>query len=332
VEKPFGSDSGTAADLNDVVHRHFTEQQVYRIDHFLGKETVQNLLAFRFSNPLFEASWNRDRIDRVEITVSEEVDVGTRGRYYDRAGAIRDMIQNHLLQVLCLVAMESPPTLDPDDIRAEKVKVLRSISRIDPDDVVRGQYTAGNGVDSYRSLGGVDPASTTETYGALRLEIDNWRWMGVPFVLRTGKAMPQRLTEIAVTFRKPPVCFFHSANRDCDVHADVLYLRLQPDEGFDLHIEVKEPGSTMELATVPLRFRYADKFGAIPDAYETLLRDVIQGDQTRFVRSDWVTESWRLFTPIVEAELPVYEYPAGSWGPEEAERLIGRPGGWASGG
>jgi glucose-6-phosphate 1-dehydrogenase len=331
VEKPFGRDSRSAAELNEVVHRHFGEEQVYRIDHYLGKETVQNLLAFRFSNPIFEASWNRDRIERVEITVSEAVDVGTRGGYYDQAGAVRDMIQSHLMQVLSLVAMEAPPTLDPDDVRDEKVKVLKSISGIEEDSVVLGQYTEGAGLGAYRSLDGVEPASSTATYAAVRLQIDNWRWIGVPFVLRTGKAMPQRLTEIAVTFRKPPVCFFTSANEDCDVHADVLFLRLQPDEGFDLHIEVKKPMEAMELVTVPLGFRYADEFGEIPAAYETLLRDVIQGDQTRFVRSDWVAESWRLFTPIVEADLPVCDYPAGSWGPGEAERLLEAPRGWASG-
>ncbi len=332
VEKPFGRDSESAAELNDLIHRYFSEPEVYRIDHYLGKETVQNLLAFRFSNPIFESSWNRDRIDRIEITVSESLDVGTRGGYYDRSGVVRDMIQSHLMQVLCLVAMEAPPSIAADDIRAEKVKVLRSILGIDPKQVVLGQYTGAGDTPGYRSLDGVDPDSTTPTYGALTVEIENWRWIGVPFILRTGKAMDARLTEIAVVFKEPPVCFFHTANQGCEVLADVLYLRLQPDEGFRLEIEVKEPGDVMELKTVLLQFRYAEVFGEIPEAYLTLLRDAIAGDQTRFVRSDWVEESWRIFTPLVEADLPLSDYPAGSWGPEEARRLIRSRTGWASGG
>ena len=333
VEKPFGHDAGSAAALDEVVGRAFSEPQVYRIDHYLGKETVQNLLVFRFANPIFEGSWNRDRIERVEITVAESIDVGSRGRSYDRAGAVRDMIQSHLMQIVSLVAMEAPPDIDAESIRAEKVKVLKSIRRIDPDDVVLGRYTGNGAITGYRELAGVDPGSATPTYAAVRLEIDNWRWSGVPFVLRTGKAMADRLTEIAVVFRRPPICFFHSDERGCEARPDVLSLRLQPDEGFGLEIEVKRPdGGETGLHTVPLQFRYAEAFGAIPDAYETLLRDVVEGDQTRFVRADWVAESWRLFSPIVEADLPVAEYPAGSWGPAEAQRLLGDDAGWASGG
>ena len=335
IEKPFGRDLESARELNAVTHRHFTEDQVYRIDHYLGKETVQNLLVFRFSNPIFEASWNRDRIDRVEITVAEALGVGTRGRYYDHAGAIRDMLQSHLAQVLTLVALETPVALHADFVRAEKVKVLRSITAIDPHDVTLGQYTAGT-VDGeplpgYRETESVDPASTTPTYAAVKVWIDNWRWQGVPFYLRTGKAMNRRTTQIAVTFRRPPVCFFHGVADDCIAHSDVLYLTLQPDEGFTLEIEVKEPGDTTRLRTVPLGFSYGQAFGAIPDAYETLLHDVVEGDQTLFVRADEVEQSWRLFAPLLDAELPMYEYPAGSWGPTQARDLLGDVANWATG-
>jgi glucose-6-phosphate 1-dehydrogenase len=333
IEKPFGRDAPSAAELDEVIHRWFSEPEVYRIDHYLGKETVQNLLVFRFANPIFEGSWNRDRIERVEITVAEHIDVGTRGRSYDRTGAIRDMIQSHLMQLVSLVAMEAPPDIDAESIRAEKAKVLKSIRRVDPGGVVLGRYTGGAGIPGYRELDGVDPESATETYAAVRLEIDNWRWSGVPFVLRTGKAMERRLTEVAVIFRRPPICFFHSDEHDCEALPDVLYLRLQPDEGFDLEIEVKRPdGQATALHTVPLRFQYAEAFGKIPDAYETLLRDIADGDQTRFVRADWVEESWRLFSPILDADIPVVEYPAGSWGPAEARRLLGDADGWSSGG
>jgi len=327
VEKPFGRDLESATALNAIVHHHFGEHQVYRIDHYLGKETVQNLLVFRFTNPLFEASWNRDRIDRVEITVAESLDVGDRGRYYDAAGAVRDMLQSHLTQVLTLVAMEAPPAADADHIRAEKVKVLQSIHGIDHDGVVLGQYTDGTvdgeAVPAYRSLDGVDGESGTATYAAVRLHIDNWRWQGVPFYLRTGKAMQRRVTQVAVTFRQPPVCYFHAVPDACVDHSDVLYLTLQPEEGFSLEIEVKEPGNSTRLRTIPLRFSYSEAFGNIPEAYETLLEDVIEGDQTLFVRADEVEQSWRLYTPVVEADLPVDPYPAGSWGPSRARALLG---------
>jgi glucose-6-phosphate 1-dehydrogenase len=332
IEKPFGRDSESARALNGILHRHFTESQVYRIDHYLGKETVQNLLIFRFTNPLFEASWNRDRIDRVEITVAEAVDVGTRGGYYDRAGAVRDMIQSHLTQLLTLIAMESPPSMDPDRVRDEKVKVLRAMKPADPAAVVLGQYGAGGAIRGYRSLDGVDPDSATPTYAAVRLFIDNWRWQGVPFYLRTGKALPERLTRVAVTFRPPPICLFHARADDCVSHSDVLYLTLQPDEGFDLEIEVKQPGDTPRLRTVPLRFRYAEAFGEVPDAYTTLLRDVLVGDQTLFVRGDEVEESWRLFAPILAADLPLHPYPAETWGPAAARDLLSPAPNWATGG
>ena len=326
VEKPFGHDLESARRLNEIVHSHFAESQVFRIDHYLGKETVQNLLVFRFLNPIFEASWNRDRVDRVEITVAETIDIEGRSRYYDDAGAVRDMIQNHLAQILTLVAMESPVTFGADAVRDEKVKVLRSIRSIEPEHVVLGQYESGkiDGEDvvGYRDEDGIPDDSGTETYAAVRLEIDNWRWQGVPFFLRTGKAMKRRITQVAVTFRRPPICLFHGRPDDCIVHSDVLRLTLQPDEGFRLDIEVKEPGYDDRLRTIPLHFSYADEFGRIPDAYETLLADVALGDQTLFVRSDEVEEAWRLFTPLIDDRPPAVPYPAGTWGPEEARTLL----------
>ncbi|MBN2112680.1 MAG: glucose-6-phosphate dehydrogenase [Acidimicrobiia bacterium] len=336
VEKPFGSDLATARDLNHLAHRHFAEDQVYRIDHYLGKETVQNLLVFRFANPLFEASWNRDRIARVEITVAEDAGVGTRGRYYDGAGAVRDMLQSHLTQVLTLIAMEAPVSMAADAVRAEKVKVLHGVRPLDPAEVVLGQYQAGpvNGeaLPAYRDLEGVAPDSATPTFVAATLHIDNWRWQGVPFHLRTGKALPRRLTEVTVVFRPAPVCLYHGRPDQCVGHSDVLRLNLQPDEGFRLEIEVKEPGVTSRLRTVPLSFAYADAFGEVPDAYETLLLDVVEGDQTLFVRADEVEESWSLYQPLLGAALPVHPYAAGSWGPAAACALLGEARRWSVGG
>ena len=335
VEKPFGHSLAAARELNRLVHHYFGEPQVYRIDHYLGKATVQNLLVFRFANPLFEASWNRDRIDRVEITVAESDGVGARARYYDRAGAVRDMLQSHLTQVLTLIAMEAPVSMAADAVREEKVKVLRSIRPLDESRVVLGQYSAGTTASgrlpAYRDLDGVAAGSRTATYAAATLFVENWRWQGVPFHLRTGKALPERLTRVAVTFRPPPICLFHGVSRRCESHADVLSLNLQPDEGFRLDIEVKEPGDTARLRTVPLRFAYADAFGPIPEAYETLLLDIIEGDQTLFVRGDETEEAWRLYEPILDAELPVHPYPAGSWGPAAAGDLLGGPFDWAGG-
>ncbi|NQV08136.1 glucose-6-phosphate dehydrogenase [bacterium] len=329
VEKPFGRDLKSARALNQLAHTHFSEDQIYRIDHYLGKETVQNLLVFRFANPIFEGSWNRDRIERVEITVAESLDIGSRGGYYERSGAVRDMVQSHLTQVFTLVAMESPTSIRADSVRAEKVKVLQSIAPLGVDDVVFGQYTRGTidgaEIPAYRALEGVDPASTTPTYAAVRLFVNNWRWQGVPFVLRTAKALPRRTTQVVVTFRPPPVCLFHGVGDDCFDQSDVLTLTMQPDEGFSLQIEVKEPGESGGIRRVPLHFEYGDEFGEIAEAYETLLRDVAEGDQTHFVRSDWVEESWRVYAPILDGDLPVYPYPAGTWGPDEATNLLGHP-------
>ena len=326
IEKPFGRDLGSARELNALVHRHFEESQVYRIDHYLGKETVQNLLAFRFANALFEPLWNRDRVDSVEITVAESLGVEQRAGYYEHAGALRDMVQNHLTQLLTLTAMEVPAAFDADAIRDEKVKVLRSMERIRPEDVVLGQYSRGkvNGteVPGYREEPGVAPDSQTETFVALRLEIANWRWHGVPFYLSTGKRLPRRVSQIAVRFRCPPVTFFRRFD-SCKLNPNALLITLQPDEGFDLQFEVKTPGKQLTLETHRLRFRYEEAFAPLPDGYETLLLDVLEGDQTLFVRDDEVEASWRLYTPVLEQRGPVHFYAAGDWGPPEAEQLLG---------
>lgn len=324
VEKPFGRDLASAQALNALLHRYFDEAQVYRIDHYLGKEAVQNLLVFRFANALFESVWNRDRIDRVEITTAETLGVEGRAAFYEETGALRDIVQNHLTQLLALTAMEVPVAFAADAIRDEKVKVLRAIEPIAPEAAVYGQYAAGTlggePVPAYRDEAGVDPASTTETYVALRLFVNNWRWQGVPFVLRTGKRLAERHTQVVVYFRRPPVHLFRDHDR-CHVQRNRLVLRLQPDEGFDLHFEVKQPGQALELATERLHFRYSEAFGTLPDGYETLLGDVLAGDQTLFVRADEVEAAWRLYAPLVASPPAPQPYAAGSWGPAAAEAL-----------
>ncbi len=327
IEKPFGRDLPSAVRLNSLLHRHFHEGQVYRIDHYLGKETVHNLLVFRFANALFESSWNRERVKNVQITVAEDLGLEDRAGYYEQAGAVRDMMQSHLTQVFTLIAMEPPASFAADAIRDEKVKVLRSITHIDPREVVFGRYTAGRvgGVEvpGYLDEEGVADDSTTETLVALRLNVDNWRWKHVPFHLRTGKRMTRRLTEIAVTFHEPPVCLF---GEGCTVHSNVLVIALQPDEGFQLFIDVKAPEDEMKLETIPLDFRYRERYGPLPEAYTTLLYDILTGDQTLFVRADEVEESWRLYTPLLETRPEIQPYEAGTWGPELADRLPGRSG------
>ncbi len=329
IEKPFGGDLASARELNALAHRYFAESELYRIDHYLGKETVQNLLVFRFANTVFESIWNRDRVESVQITVAESLGVEGRAGYYEQAGAIRDMVQNHLTQLVSLIGLEVPAAFNAEAVRYEKVKLLGAIAPIRPEDVVFGQYTSGTidgaEVVGYRDEPGVASDSHAETYVAMRLHIDTWRWQGVPFYIRTGKRLPRRLTQIAVVFRSPPVCLFESLG-GCETHPNALVLTLQPDEGFALCVDVKVPAEPFALRTLPLRFHYKEAFGEIPDAYQTLLLDVLTGDQTLFVHADETEASWRLYTPLVEQKRPVSPYASGAWGPAEADQLLARDG------
>jgi len=319
IEKPIGTDLESARALNAVVHEFFVESQVYRIDHYLGKETVQNLLSFRFSNPMFESVWHRDRVESIEITVAEDLGVGTRAGYYESAGALRDMVQNHLTQVLALVAMEPPISFDADQIRNEKVKVVEAIAPIRRENVVFAQYEPGTiddvEVPGYRDEDGIAADSRTPTFVGLKLEVDTWRWQGVPFYLRTGKRLPRRLTQIAVTFQRPPLCIFHGHRDSCAISPNVLLITLQPDEGFSLSFNVKAPGESFALDSQVLSFNHSDVYGRLPDAYQTLIFDVIEGDQTLFVRSDEVEASWSLYDPLLDYRPEPYRYEAGTWGP-----------------
>jgi glucose-6-phosphate 1-dehydrogenase len=328
VEKPFGQDLASARELNSLVHRYFDESQIYRIDHFLGKETVQNLLVFRFANAFFEHLWNREHIESVEITVAEKEGIEGRANYYEQTGALRDMVQNHLTQLLTLVAMEIPVAFEADAIHNEKAKVLRQIAPIQPEDVVFGQYVRGKidgkEVPGYREEPGVSPNSRTETFVALKLEIANWRWKDVVFYLRTGKRMPQRLTQIRVNFHCAPVSIFQPFEATCPIESNVLTITLQPDEGFDLKFQVKSIGQPITLTSQRLHFKYSEAFGPLPDAYENLLLDVITGDQTLFVRYDEVESAWELYNSLLEKDIPVKPYPAGTWGPPEANQLLSR--------
>jgi glucose-6-phosphate 1-dehydrogenase len=326
IEKPFGKDLASARELNYLVHRHFDESQVYRIDHYLGKETVQNLLTFRFANPLFETTWNRDRLEAVEITVAEDLGVGSRAGYYESAGVLRDMVQNHLTQLMTLVAMEAPSRFSADAIRNEKVQVLESIHRIDPEYVVYGRYTAGtidgDPVPGYLEEEGVAPDSTTPTFAGVKVAIHSWRWQGVPFYLRTGKRLPARTTQIAVTYKPPPLCLFHGEADECTIQPNVIVLTLQPDEGFEIRFEVKSPGVT-DVVSKEMYFDYEKEFVRIPHAYQTLIYDVMTGDQTLFVRSDEVEASWRLWDPILHmTDVPIHPYAAGTWGPAVTNRSL----------
>jgi len=335
IEKPFGTDLASAKALNAELLKIVDEHQIYRIDHYLGKETVQNIHAFRFGNGIFEPIWNRRYVDHVQMTVAETLGVEGRGAYYDRVGALRDMVQNHMFQLLTLVAMEPPNSFRAEDVRDEKVKVLHAIPKLTDTDVdrvvVRGQYGRGPKPEmrAYREEPNVDPKSTTETFVALELQIENWRWAGVPFYLRTGKRLGRRMTEIAVQFKRPPLMLFRKAGVR-DAKANVLALRIQPDEGISLEFEAKEPGPFDHLATVTMNFSYGDYFGAEPSTgYETLLYDAMIGDQTLFHRMDMVEAGWRVVQPILDAwrRSPPPHFPnygSGTWGPPEADLLLER--------
>ena len=339
LEKPFGHDLASAQELNKMLTAVLEESQIYRIDHYLGKETVQNILAFRFANALFEPIWDRRYIDHVQITVAEKVGVEHRGDYYDHAGALRDMIQNHLLQILCLIAMEPPVAFDADEIRDRKVDVLRAIRRRPKIHLhrfaVRGQYGAGwiqgEHVAAYGDEPGVDADSVTETFAAVKLFVDNWRWQDVPFYLRTGKRLPARASQVLIQFRPVPHQSFPSS-AVLDWQPNRLLIRIQPEESIVLRFQAKQPGPAMRLSPVEMRFCYGDAFETTPpEAYETLLLDVILGDATLFMRADQVEEAWSVVTPILEgwesaAPVDFPNYQAGTWGPEAAEALIAQDG------
>lgn len=336
IEKPFGRDLKSARALNEAVHRVLDESQIYRIDHYLGKETVQNILVFRFANSLFEPIWNRNYIDHVQITAAETVDVGHRAGYYDGVGVVRDMMQNHMMQLLAMVASEPPSSFDADALRNEIAKVLKAVRPVRPQDVdrhtVRGQYR------TYRDAEGVNPHSQTATYAAIRFYIDNWRWQGVPFYLRSGKALAEKLTEITIYFKRPPHIMF-PLPENMQIPANCLTIAIQPNEGIHFTFQAKVPDTTADMRQVDMVFEYEDSFGpsAIPEAYERLLLDILKGDPSLFARRDSIELGWQLVDPILEGwegemATPLYFYESGSWGPPEADRLISHDGYcWAQG-
>jgi glucose-6-phosphate 1-dehydrogenase len=332
IEKPFGHDEESARALNATILRCAEEHQIYRIDHFLGKETVQNIMALRFANGMFEPLWNRDRVDHVQITVAETVGVESRGRFYEKTGALRDMVPNHVFQLLAMVAMEPPAGFDAQAVRSRKTDVFSAMHTVEPENAVRGQYGSGpDGVIGYRQEKDVAPDSGTETYVAMQLAIDNWRWAGVPFYLRTGKHLSRRVSEIAIRFKPAPFAPFEDTNVTAPP-PNWLLLQIQPDEGISLQFEVKRPGPVVDLAAVRMTFKYADWFPKEPNiGYETLIYDVMTGDQTLFNRADMVEETWRVVGKVLDAwstEKPqgFPNYASGSDGPAEADALLKRAG------
>src|SRR5215216_535124 len=324
IEKPFGTDLASAQNLNEQIHKALNERQIYRIDHYLGKETVQNILVSRFANTIFEPLWNRNYIDHVEITVAETVDVEHRAKFYDKVGVLRDMFQNHLLQLLSLVAMEPPVSFEATALRNEKVKVLSAIHPMKEDEIaqatVRGQYKG------YREEEGTEPSSTTPSFGAVRLYVDNWRWQGVPFYLRSGKALKEKVSLIVIEFKRPPHLLFPSEASEMTPNMLVLYL--QPDEGVHWRFEAKVPDTIAQLRSVDMEFHYEDTFGktALPDAYERLLLDTLTGDASLFTRADEVETAWGIIDPIIRAwekqKQPLAFYEPSTWGPKEANDLV----------
>ncbi len=338
IEKPFGHDIKSAKSLQAYLMQHLDESQLYRIDHYLGKETAQNLLVFRFANSIFENLWNHRYIDHIQLTVAEDIGIGTRGRFYEEQGLVRDIMQNHMMQLFSLITMEPPVNLSPSSIHDEKVKVLEALRPYKQEDfatcAVRGQYKAGliNGEDvkGYREEENVSPTSQIETYGAVKLYVDNWRWYGVPFYLRGGKRLPKRTSEIAITFKHPPGVLFHQVEKPHE--SNVLVIRIQPNEGIALKINCKVPGPSSPIQPVKMDFRYGSFFGLTPpDAYERLICDCIAGDSTLFTRQDEVFRSWEFFTPLLDywsnnvpKDFPNYQ--AGSWGPQSSDEMIGKDG------
>jgi len=339
IEKPFGHDLESAVSLNNHLLQRFTEEQIYRIDHYLGKETVQNILVFRFGNGIFEPIWNRNYIDHVQITVAESLGVGSRGGYYDQSGALRDMVQNHLMQLVALTAMEPPVAFDAKAVRDQKVNVMHSIRRLAPaavdKTVVRAQYSHGtaNGKElpGYLETEGIPADSTTPTYVAWKLEIDNWRWKGVPFYIRTGKALPTKVSEVHIVFRKPPLLLFENLYDQVQLPSNILTLRIQPNESISLNFDAKKPGPVVDVNSVQMNFSYSDSFGEEPaDAYERLLLDAMLGDGTLFIRRDEIEVAWDRVTSILDGwqaldqensgQIP--QYAAGTWGPDEADQLL----------
>ncbi len=339
LEKPFGHDLESARALDRKLHKTLREEQIYRIDHYLGKETVQNILILRFANTIFEPVWNARYIDNIQITVGETVGVEHRAGYFEQAGLLRDMFQNHILEMMSLVAMEVPSSIEPDAIRDEKLKVLKSIRPLDPrhlaDSVVRGQYTEGNGMTAYRSESKVAPDSETETFVAMRLFVDNWRWRGVPFHLRSGKRLPKKTSEIIINFKRIPHSIFSPVRAE-DLTPNQLILNVQPEEGLTLTIQAKQPGPKLCMGALSMDFKYAsilENGEIMPDAYERLLLDCMLGDQTLFIRNDTIEHAWTLLNPVLDAWKSGRDsagalafYPAGTWGPKEADKLTEKDG------